>query len=70
MLLVTPFCIHVLRSPILAALLYGAGAVSVSQTLRRGTRNGIMALLLDVILDIGRHLYFESGHHVGHRPTF
>jgi len=70
MLLVTPFCIHVLCSPILAALLYGAGAVSVSQTLRRGTRNGIMALLLDVILNIGRHLYFESGHHVGHRPTF
>jgi len=77
MLLVTPFCIHVLCSPILVSLLYGAGAVSVSQTLQHGvigmehgTRNGITALLLLVILNRGRYLYFEGGYHVGHRPTF
>jgi len=34
-------CVQVLRSPILAALLYGTRAVAVSQTLWRGTRNGI-----------------------------
>jgi len=33
-------CVQVLRSPILAALLHGTRAVGVSQTLRRGTRNG------------------------------
>jgi len=44
----TEFCpvqkslyVQVLRSPILAALLHGTRAVSISQTLRRGTRNGI-----------------------------
>jgi len=37
-------CVQVLRSPILAALLHGTGAVGVSQTLRRGTRNGIRDL--------------------------
>jgi len=35
------FCVQVLRSPILAALLHGTRVVYVSQTLRRGTRNGI-----------------------------
>jgi len=34
--------VQVLRSPILAALLYGTPAAGVSQTLQRGTRNGIM----------------------------
>jgi len=38
------FCIQVLRSPILAALLHGTRAVAVSQTLWRGTRNGITEL--------------------------
>jgi len=38
-------CDQVLRSPILAALLHGTRAVGVSQTLRRGTRNGIVELL-------------------------
>ena len=38
-------CVQDLRSPILAALLHGTGAVGVSQTLRRGTRNGIKELL-------------------------
>jgi len=33
--------VPVLRSPILAALLHGTEAAGVSQTLRRGTRNGI-----------------------------
>ena len=44
----TEFCpvqnslyVQVLRSPILAALLHGTPAAGVSQTLRRGTRNGI-----------------------------
>jgi len=38
-------CVQVLRSRILALLLLGTPAASVSQTLRRGTRNGIMELL-------------------------
>jgi len=42
----------------------------VSQTLRRGTRNGISELSLLVIFNRGRHIYSEGGHHVGHRPTF
>jgi len=37
-------CVQVLRSPILAALLHGTGAVGISQTLQRGTRNGITEL--------------------------
>jgi len=32
-------CVHVLRSPVLAALLHGTRAVGVSQTLGRDTRN-------------------------------
>jgi len=38
-------CIQVLCSPILAALLHGTRAAAVSQTLWRGTRNGITELL-------------------------
>jgi len=38
-------CIQVLRSPMLAALLHGTRAAVFSQTLWRGTRNGIMELL-------------------------
>ena len=37
-------CVKVLRFPIPAALLHGTPAASVSQTLRRGTRNGITEL--------------------------
>jgi len=47
----TEFCpvqnslyVHVLRSPILAALMHGTPAAGMSQTLRRGTRNGITEL--------------------------
>ena len=47
----TEFCpvenslyVHVLRSPILAALLHGTPAAGVSQTLRRRSRNGITEL--------------------------
>jgi len=47
-----------------------SSAVGVSQTLRRGARNGIMELSLLIIFNSGRHLYSEGGHHVGHRPTF
>jgi len=45
-------CNQVLRSPILAASLHGTRAVGVSQTLRRGTRNGITELSLLVIVNI------------------
>ena len=38
-------CVQVLRSHILAALLHGTPAAGLSQTLRRGTRNGISELL-------------------------
>ena len=64
-------CVQVLRSPVLAALLHGTRALGVnSQTLRHGTRNGIMELSLLIIFNRGRHLYSKGGHHVGHRPTF
>jgi len=43
--------VQALRSPILAALLHGTRVVGVSQTLRRGTRNGITNFRR------GRHLY-------------
>jgi len=46
-------CIQVLRSPILAALLYGTRVVGISQTLRHGTRNEIMQLLPRVIFNRG-----------------
>jgi len=54
--------IQVLRSPVLAALLHGTPAAGISQTLRRGTRNGITEL---------SHTYIrQGGYHVGHWPTF
>jgi len=66
----TEFCqvqnsryVQVLRSPILAALLQGTPAAGVSQTLRRGTRNGITELSQRAPSRLG-------GHHVGHRSTF
>jgi len=37
-------CIQILRSPILAALLYGTGAAGISQNLRHATRNEITEL--------------------------
>ena len=40
----TEFCVQVLRSLILAALLHGTPAASAIQTLCRGTRNGITEL--------------------------
>jgi len=51
-------------------LLHSTRAVGVSQTLRRGTANGITELSILVILNRGCHLYSEGGHHAGHRPTF
>ena len=63
-------CVQVMRSPILAALLHSARAPGVSQTLRRGTRNGITELSLLIIFNRGCHLYSEGGHHVGHGLTF
>jgi len=58
-------CIQVLRSPILAVLLqHGSRAVVISQTLRRGTRNGITELS-----QMAPPIW-HSGHHVGHGPTF
>jgi len=63
-------CIQVVRFPILAALMQSTQAVGVSQTLRRGIRNGITELSLLDILNRGRHLYSEGGRHVWHRLTF
>ena len=45
------YCVQVLRSPILAVWLHGTRAAAVSQTLWRGTRNGITKFRR------GRHLY-------------
>jgi len=61
--------VQVLRSRILAALLHGTPAAGVSQTLRRGTRNGIAELSQRVppifgraaiTLGIGPHSSFYS----------
>ena len=57
-------CVQGLRSPILAVLLHGTRAVDVSQTLRRGTRNGTTKLSQSA------PPIWQGGHHVGHRPTF
>jgi len=66
--------VQVLRSPILAALLHGTPAAGVSQTLRRGTRNGITELSQTapptfgwaaITMDIGPHssfLFIDGGH--------
>jgi len=63
-------CVQVLRSPVLAVLLHGTGTVGISQTLRHGTKNGIIEVLLLIIFNRGRHLYSEGGYHVRHRPMF
>ena len=63
----TSLCLKVLSSPILAALLHGTPAAGVSQTLRRGTRNGITEL--SQTAPPRPHIRL-GGHHVGHRPTF
>jgi len=47
--------VQVLRSPILAAVLYGIPAVGVCQTLRHGARDGNTELLLLVTLRFGPH---------------
>jgi len=70
----TEFCqvhnslyIQVLRSPILPALLHGTPTAGISQTLRRGTRNGITELSqrappifgwVAITLGIGKHSSF------------
>jgi len=62
-------CVQVLCSPTLSALLHGTQAVGVSQTLQRGTKNGITEFLLLVTFNRGCHLYSEGSHHVGHWST-
>jgi len=47
-------CVQVLRSAILAALLHGTLVVRVSQSLRRGTRNGITELSQRALPILGR----------------
>jgi len=46
-------CVQVLRYPILAALVHGNRAAAVSQTLWRGTRNGITELLQRALITLG-----------------
>ena len=65
----TEFCpvqnsLCVLRSPILAALQHGTGAVGVSQTLWRGTRNGGTELSQRALATClaGRLLRWASAH--------
>ena len=56
-------CVQVLCSPsLLAVVLHRTPEVGVSQTLRRGTRNGIT--------ELSQTAPPICGHHVGHRPTF
>jgi len=57
-------CIQVLHPPILAVLLHGTRAVGISQTLQRGTRNGITELSQTALF------IRPGGHDGGHRPTF
>jgi len=61
-------CFQVLHSPILVALLHGTPSAGVSQTLQRGTRNGITGLSqrappifgwAAITLDIGPHCSFS-----------
>jgi len=66
----TEFClvqnslyIKVLRSLILAALLHGTPAAGVSQTLQRGTRNGITELSLSAPPIFGRAAMTLGGPH-------
>jgi len=59
-------CVQVLRSRMLAALLYGTPAAGVSQTFRRGATNGITELSHAE----GAAYIRLGGHHVGHQPTF
>ena len=58
----TSLCVQVLRSPILAALLHGTRPVGVSQTLRRGTRNGITELSQMTTYSAGRPSRWASAH--------
>jgi len=57
-------CVQVLRSPILAALLHGTGAVGVGQFAAwyEEWNHGTFA--------DGATYIRQGGHHVGHRPTF
>ena len=66
----TSLCVQVLRSAILAVLLHSTRAVGVSETLRRGTRNGTTELsqrappifgLAAITLGIGPHSSLFSG---------
>jgi len=59
------YCIQVLHSPILAALLHGTPVVYVSQSLQRVTRKGIRELLLLVCTTY----ILRGGRHVRHQPT-
>ena len=58
-------CVKVLRFPILAPLLHGTPAAGVSQSLRRGTRNGITELSQKA-----PPIFGWTAIMVGHRPTF
>ena len=60
-------CVQVLRSPILAALLHGTRAASVSQTLQRGTpyKESNYRTFAE-----GATYIRMGGHRVWHRPTF
>jgi len=62
-------CVQVLRSDILAALLHCTPTAGVSQTLRRGTRNGITELSRRTFEEDTNYIRL-GGHHGGHRPTF
>ena len=50
----TSLCVQVLVCPVLAALLHGTRPLGVSQTLRRGTRNGITELSQKAPTILGR----------------
>jgi len=56
--------VQVFRSRILVALLHGTPTAGISQTLGRGTTNGITEL------SEGATYIRQDGHHFGHRPTF
>jgi len=49
------FCVQILRSPILAALLHGTGAVGVSHTLRRSAEGATHIWQGAITLSIGPH---------------
>ena len=70
---ISPRAKFTLRPSVALSYIGSVTARHSSQTLRRGTRNGIMELSQRApmkVCDLFYKTFAEGGHHVGHRPTF